>query len=131
VLQTLLDTDFGGEPHAQRIHRRTQYSICIGVDNETFSGHRAAGAERDKPRRAALRVTPQLLRVPRGLIRSAVIAFGIQFFGMPVEQFQLTVAAPAFELTFCIRPHGRRSFVAAVYFLAPCCFSTSPVEKTL
>ena len=25
---------------------------------------------------------------------------------MPVEQFQITFAAPAFELTFCVRPHG-------------------------
>jgi hypothetical protein len=54
-------------------------------NNGTFLGHRAAGAERDKPRRGALRVTPQLLRVPSGLIRSAVIAFGIQFFGVPIE----------------------------------------------
>src|SRR5271163_1247337 len=75
-------------------------------NNGTFSGHRAVGAERDKPRRAELRAIPQLLRVPRGLIRSAVVAFGVQFFGVPVEQFQIMIAAPAFELTFCIRSHG-------------------------
>ena len=34
VLQAFLDadTDLGGEPHTQRIYRRTQYSICIGVE---------------------------------------------------------------------------------------------------
>ena len=32
VLQALLDADFGGEPHSQRIYGRTQDSICIGVE---------------------------------------------------------------------------------------------------
>jgi len=32
MLQALLDADFGGKPHAQRIYRRTQDSICIGVE---------------------------------------------------------------------------------------------------